>query len=194
MTIGNILTNPSIYNITQNTAAQVGIETGLKTIGRPGFIILDSNIDLQTKKYSAMKELLFQLTCLAVSLGVVIPVFKKGSFSIARKIFKNEAVFKAFKSSSDFKVFHVLLEDQKLEKLAEINKNSNTNYKLEDLNENLAKGAIEVSSICGSILGLSALSPMVSRPFVHPVLNFFCMDKKNDLSVQKEEKKLNTVA
>ena len=101
MTIGNILTNPSIYNITQNTAAQVGIETGLKAIGRPGFIILDNNIDPQTKKYSAMKELLFQLTCLAVSLGVVIPVFKKGSFSIARKIFKDEAVFKAFKSSSD---------------------------------------------------------------------------------------------
>ena len=194
MTIGNILTNPALYNITQNTAAQVGIETGLKAVGRPGFIVLDNNIDPQTKKYSAMKELLFQLTCLAVSLGVVIPVFKKGSFNIARKMFKDEAVFKAFNTSADFKAFHVLSKDEKLEKLAEINKNSNTNYKLEDLNENLAKGAIEVSSIVGSVLGLSALSPMISRPFVRPVLKLFGFDKTDKADNKKESKSLNTVA
>ena len=39
-----ILTNPAIYNITQTTQAQVAIETGLKAVGRPGFILLDKKI------------------------------------------------------------------------------------------------------------------------------------------------------
>ena len=179
MTIGNLLASPSIYAITQNIGAQVGIETGLKAVGRPGFIILDNNIDSQTKKYSAMKELLFQLTCLAVSLGVVIPVFKKGSFRIARKLFKDEAVFKAFKTSDEFKAFRSLKDEpKKIEKLAEINIKNGTKFKLEDINEHLGKGAIEISSIAGSVLGLSALSPMISRPFVRPVLKMLGMDKK----------------
>ena len=178
MTIGNLLASPSIYSITQNIGAQVGIETGLKAVGRPGFIVLDNNIDPQTKKYSAMKELLFQLTCLAVSLGVVIPVFKKGSFGIARKLFKDEAVFKAFKTSDEFKAFRTLTEDKKLEKLAKINQEKGTAFELKDINEHLGKGAIEVSSIAGSVLGLSALSPMISRPFVRPVLRLLGMDKK----------------
>ena len=49
LTIGNIVSSPIIYKITQNSAAQVGIETGLKAVGRPGFIVLDNNIDSQTK-------------------------------------------------------------------------------------------------------------------------------------------------
>ena len=36
--INSILTNPSIYNITQTTQVQVAVETGLKAVGRPGFI------------------------------------------------------------------------------------------------------------------------------------------------------------
>ena len=195
MTIGNILASPSLYAITQNTGAQVGIETGLKAIGRPGFIILDNNIDPQTKKYSAMKELLFQLTCLAISLGVVVPVFKKGSFGIARKLFKDEAVFKAFKNSDEFKAFRSLTQDKKFEKIAEINQSKGTSYKLEDINEHLGKGAIEVSSIAGSVLGLSALSPMISRPFVRPVLKMLGMDKKEGLPTDEEhDDKLKEIA
>lgn len=182
--IGNIVSSPIIYKITQNSAAQVGIETGLKAIGRPGFIILDNNIDSQTKKYSAMKELLFQLTCLVLSLGIVIPVFKKGSFKIARKMFKDEAVFKVFKNSDEFKKFRELSKFKKLEKLAKINKEKGSNYKLEDINENLARGTTEVFSIAGSILGLSALAPIVSRPFVRPVLKMLGInnDKKSEKS------------
>ena len=196
MTIGSIFTSPAVYGVTQNTAAQVGIETGLKAIGRPGFIVLDNNIDSQTKKYSAMKELLFQLTCLVVSLGVVVPVFKKGSFNIGRKLYKDEAVFKAFETWEEFKAYRSLSEEQKLEKLAEINKNSKTDYKPEDINEHLGKGMIEVSSIVGSMLGLSALSPMISRPFVRPVLKLCGFEKgEGQPASEKEEKKsVDTVA
>ena len=73
-----ILTSSTLYNITQTTQAQVGIETSLKAIGRPGFILLDKSIDKNTKKYSSMKEFLYQLTCFTASMLVIIPVFKKG--------------------------------------------------------------------------------------------------------------------
>lgn len=191
--ISNILSSPTIYNITQNTGAQVSIETGLKAIGRPGFILIDNNIDPQTKKYSAMKELLFQLTCLAVSLGVVIPVFKKGSFGIARKLFKDEKVFNAFKTSDEFNGFYKLSKDEKLAKLTEINNKSEEKYTLEDINEHLAKGTIEVSSIAGSVLGLSALSPMISRPFVRPILKALGINNKDD-DKKESNNKLNVQA
>ena len=171
--IPSILTNSTIYNITQTTQAQVAIETGLKAVGRPGFILLDNSIDKNTKKYSSMKEFLYQLTCMALSLGIVIPIFKKGSFGIARKIFKDEAVFQIFKKSDDFNKFRNLTQEQKITKLNEINSSQGKNYNLKDLNENLAKGMIEVTSIAGSILGLSILSPLISRPFIRPILKTF---------------------
>ena len=43
--ISQILSSPALYNVTQATHAQVSIETGLKAIGRPSFILLDKNID-----------------------------------------------------------------------------------------------------------------------------------------------------
>ena len=172
-----ILTNPAIYNITQTTQAQVAIETGLKAVGRPGFILLDNSIDKNTKKYSSMKEFLYQLTCLGVSLGVVIPVFKKGSFAIARKLFKDEAVFQAFKKSDDFNKFRKLTQDEKISKLNEINSATGKNYTFDNINEDLAKGMIEVTSIAGSILGLSILSPLISRPFIRPVLKSLGMSE-----------------
>ena len=183
-TIGNIIANPAIYSITQNTSAQVAIETGLKALGRPGFILLDNNIDSQTKKYSAMKELLFQLTCLVVSLGVVIPVFKKGSFKLARMFAKNEKVFQAFEKSDEFLKFNKLNYEEKLAKLKEINKTKGTDFKIEEINADRANGVINISSIAGSIIGLSALSPIVSRPFVRPVLKMLGIN--NDKEESKE--------
>ena len=190
-----ILTNQTIYNITQTTQAQVAIETGLKAIGRPGFILLDKDIDSNTKKYSSMKELLYQLTCLGLSLGVVIPIFKKGSFAIARKLFKDESVFQAFKKSDDFIKYRKLSTNDKIIKLNEINTAEGKNFKPEDINENLAKGMIEVTSIAGSILGLSILSPLISRPFIRPILKAFGMaENKDDTKKQSEPAKVDVKA
>ena len=47
--ISSVLTSPALYNITQTTQAQIGIEIGLKAVGRPGFILLDKSIDKNTK-------------------------------------------------------------------------------------------------------------------------------------------------
>lgn len=186
--IGNILTNPVIYNITQTTQAQVGIETGLKAIGRPGFIILDNSIDKNTKKYSATKELLYQLTCLVASIAVIIPVFKKSSFAIARKFFKNEPILKAFKNSDEFNQFYKQnSKENRVPKLREIYPNS-SKYTDEQLQDqiHLAKGIIETTSIAGSILGLSIVAPLLSRPLIRPVLRKLGLDEKNNTNTNNQ--------
>lgn len=187
--IPSVLTNTTLYNLAQTTQAQVGIETGLKAVGRPTFILADNNISKNTKKYAATKEFLYQLTCLGLSLGIVIPIFKKGSFAIARKLFKDEAVFKAFKKSDDFNKFRKLSEKQKVDNLKDINKSTGSNFELKDINENLAKGMIDVTSTAGSILALSILSPLISRPFIRPILSIIGLDtpkddKNNDKNVE----------
>lgn len=195
--ISKILTSPAIYNITQTTQAQVGIETSLKAIGRPGFILLDNSIDSNTKKYSATKELLYQLTCLIASMAVVIPVFKKNSFAIAKKLFKNESILKAFKNSDEFNAFYKAnTKENRPAKLREIY----TNKGLKDFSDDqlqehihLAKGIIETTSIAGSILGLSIVSPMLSRPLIRPVLKKLGLDKPQT-DKKDEPAKLNVEA
>ncbi len=193
--IGNILTSPALYEFSKTAQAQVGVATGLKAIGRPGFIILDNKIDPQTKKYSAMKEFLYQATCLAMALFVVAN-FKKHSISIGKHIFKNEQVFKAFKNYGDFANYIKLSDTEKAEKLAQINKTAKAaaekagkiheEFKIENINEDLAKGMKEVSSIAGSMLGLSIAAPLISRPFIRPVLK--ALGINNEKPQNKEEK------
>ena len=188
--ISQILSSPALYNVTQATHAQVSIETGLKAIGRPSFILLDKNIDQETKKYSAMKELLYQLTCMVVSLLVVIPLFKKGSFAAARKMFKDEKVFKVFEKSDEFNKYFKLSKPEKDAKLLEMGEKLGETIKPDDINEHLAKGVIETSSILGSIMGLSILSPILARAIVRPTLKALGLRK----DAPEEDKKLDVKA
>ena len=86
--ITNFLTNPSLSNIAQSTTMSVSIETSMKAIGRPSFILMDKELDKSTKNYAAMKELLYQVTCLGIYMALVIPVFKNGAFKIAKNVLK----------------------------------------------------------------------------------------------------------
>ena len=83
--------------MTQNTVTQITTETCLKAVGRPAFILADKKIDPQTKKFSATKEFLYQLTCLGIYLSIIIPVCRKSAFKAAKKLFKDDKVFQAFK-------------------------------------------------------------------------------------------------
>ena len=56
--ISKAITNPTLVDIAQNTNASVTSETVLKSVGRPGFILIDKDIDPATKKYAAAKEFL----------------------------------------------------------------------------------------------------------------------------------------
>ena len=82
--IQNIISNPTFFNMTQGTATQMGIKTSLNAVARPGFILLDKNIDPHTKKFSASKEFLYQALSIAMYLGVIIPVFKHGTYALAK--------------------------------------------------------------------------------------------------------------
>ena len=55
--IGKILTSNSLNNITSSTNSQVMLETTLKAIGRPGFILIDNEINEDTKRYIKLPAL-----------------------------------------------------------------------------------------------------------------------------------------
>ena len=82
--ITNFLTSSTLSNIAQSTTASVSIETGMKAVGRPSFILADKKLDNNTKKYAATKEFLYQATCLATYMAIIIPIFKKGAFKLAK--------------------------------------------------------------------------------------------------------------
>lgn len=187
--IQNIISNPTLFNMTQSTATQVTTETCLKAAGRPGFILLDKNIDDKTKKFSATKEFLYQMTCLGIYLALIIPVFKNGAFTIARKFYKNEPVLKAFKTPDEFMHFHKMDEAAKAAKLKEINSTITTGDKFtkENINENFAKGIIEGSSIIGSVTGLALIAPVVSHPFIRPILKVLGMENKEKNTPQQQQ-------
>ncbi len=122
MGIQNIISNPTFYNMTQGTATQMGIKTGLNSVARPGFILMDGDINPHTKKFSASKEFLYQAISLAMYLGIIIPVFQKGAYSLAQKHFKDSAVLKAFNNPEQFKAFKKLTDSEKIQRLAELSK------------------------------------------------------------------------
>jgi len=201
--ITNILTNQSLVNLSQNTAARVSIETGLKAAGRPSFILIDKDLDKETKKYAATKELLYQLICLGVYLAIIPTLFKKGSFTLAKNhMYKNNPNFTKFKNTNEFLNFHKLASMDKSERLSELGKNkvlkklNNREDLIAELknNENpanqyyLQKGVIEGGSFVGSILGLALLAPEVSHKLIHPLMRMLGLEKKEEAETTKEVK------
>lgn len=176
--IQNIITNPTLYNMTQSTVTQVTTETTLKAVGRPSFILADKQIDPQTKKFSATKEFLYQLTCLGIYLSL-IHQFKRASFSIGRTLFKDESVFKAFKHPGEFMEYYKMDNPSRVKKLQEINqKSADKQFKEEEINIHLGKGIIESCSMIGTVVGLAILAPIVSHPLIHPILKALKLDKQ----------------
>ena len=97
--IANAFSSTAFLTVVQNTAARVGIETTLKSVGRPAFILADKDIDAETKKYAATKEFAYQAICLGVYLALIPPIFKRGSFWLGKKAFgATHPEFNKFKS------------------------------------------------------------------------------------------------
>lgn len=167
--------------MTQSTVTQVTAETCLKVVGRPSFILADNKIDPQTKKFSATKEFLYQLLCLGIYLSLIIPVCKKSAFKLAKKIYKDEPVFKAFDTSKEFSKFFKMNEQERAAKLDEINSKVTNGDKFtkENMNVDFAKGVTEVGSMFGSVAGLAILAPIVSHPLIHPIMKVLGLTDKN---------------
>ena len=188
--VQNLITNPTLYNMTQNTVTQITTETCLKAVGRPAFILADQKIDPQTKKFSATKEFLYQLTCLGIYLSIIIPVCRKSAFKAAKKLFKDEKVFQAFKSTKEFSNFYKMNENERIAKLAELNKNraDGDKFTKENINTALAKGSIELGSMFGSVTGLAIIAPIVSHPLIHPIMKKFGITENKQTEEKKPQK------
>ena len=213
--ITRLLTSNSLNNITSNTNSQVIMETTLKAIGRPGFILIDNDIDDNTKKYAAAKEFLYQATCLLVYIALVVPVFKKGTFKIAQKLFKPEEIGK-FSNSKQYAHYLKLCDttlnnrqktlEKEIKGVYKTDKDGNKVHKLveddydplivkELKKENpdkfpILKGAVEFGNIVGSVFGLAIFAPQVSHLFIHPALNALGFEKHKN-PPQTEEPKQN---
>ena len=198
--IANVITNPTLVNVAQNTTSSISCETTLKAIGRPGFILVDKDIDPATKKYAAAKEFLYQTTCLAIYLTLLAPFVKKGAFNIAKKyIYKGENGFNKFKDANEYLFYRKIADKTPQNRASSLSKDHSI-YKLEHdgLKDELLnkekpelfphiKGAIEIGNTIGSVLGLAIVAPQLSHTFIHPALKLIGVEKK-------DEKKLDTKA
>lgn len=204
--VKNFITSSQLSSIAQNTTQSVATETTLKSIGRPGFILIDKDINSDTKQYAAAKEFLYQATCLAVYMALIVPVFKKGGFQIAKKhIFKNTQGFEHFKDVKEYMYYRKLADNPSVKnRMSTLNKeklidntsirdkyNTTLQKELEKQNPDkfvYVKGAVELSNIIGSVLGLAILAPQVSHAFIHPALKLLGLEHKKDKSPQNDTK------
>lgn len=203
--ISKAITNPTLVNVAQNSDASVICKTTVNAIGRPGFILIDSNIDSNTKRFAATKEFLYQATCLAVYMSVIVPIFKKGGFKFAKeKIFKNTEGFENFKSFKEYMHYRKLANNVNVHnRLQTLNKDIlRKNCKVKDMyNSTLlaelqkevpnkfdsVKGAVDLSNIVGSVVGLAMVAPIVSQALIHPVLRFVGLEKDEKRNVKTKE-------
>ena len=189
--ISRVITNPYLVNIAQSSDASVATKTTVNSVGRPGFILIDKNIDLETKKFAATKEFLYQATSLLVYMALIVPIFKNGAFKIAKKyLYKGEQGFSKFKSAKEYLDYRKFAEKTKNDRIQSLGKDHSVDkFKHDNLREalinevtpekyNNIKGAIEVGNIVGSIVGLSVLAPNVSQILIRPVLKVLGLDKK----------------
>lgn len=192
--ITSALASSGLTNLVQSTSSSVATETVLKSIGRPGFILIDNDISPDTKKYAAAKEFLYQATCLVIYMALVVPVFKKGAFKYAKNhLFKNmpDAGFDKFKDLKTYALYRKLSEKTMEDRQHILNVNKlqdrfspsiRTELLTKDDPEKFSKikGSIELGSLIGSVLGLAILAPQVSHAFIHPALRFLGLEKPKE--------------
>lgn len=185
--VANILTNPAFANFAMNTKYTVTTESIFKATGRPAAIMLDKNVDLDTRKYAATKEGLYQLLCLGIYLTMIPLVFKKYGFKIAQKILKNDKDLPKFKDADEYLTYAKLASRKKSERndeklLSKIsddlkaNEEDKLSLKQRLLSEDkppefpVAKGAIELSNLVGTVIGLAWIASELSNHILHPIM------------------------
>lgn len=207
--IASFLTNPALAEVAQSTTASVSLETGMKAVGRPAFILADGKLAKETKRYASMKEFLYQVTCLGIYMAVVIPIFKNGAFKLAKKSFKNDkAAFDLFKNATEYLDYLKLAKMEKSERVAamakkgdklKLSENLRNILSTEDKPEkhSIIKGAIELGNIVGCVIGLAIVAPKASHYIVHPALKFMGLEKPIPRNLPQQptaDKSLDVVA
>lgn len=212
----NFITSNTFQSIAQNTDACVKIETALKAAGRPAFTLIDKNTDKETRKYSAAKELLYQLLCFGIYVAVIPPIFKTGGLKVFQKLLKREQL-PAFKNAKEmlsyYHLAHLPLEERQGSKLwkhlreelldPKTGKSLKNDYLLKMDKDSITqagkmfkplKGAIELSSIVGSVAGLTILAPEISHLILHPIMKVLGMEphkKEAEPKTEQDTKQLD---
>jgi hypothetical protein len=177
--IANTLSSKKFTYATKGIMGAVVGTTLLKAVGRPAVTLADKNSDPETKKYAATKEFLYQLLCLGMTFAMVIPI-QKGCFHATKKFMQG---CKELENIKKFKHFEIVAKDideytPEAKKLL-----GTTNTGMKDPNTkkqfNLVKGAIELGSFVGSIVGLTIIAPWLSHGILHPIMKAIGMEGKD---------------
>lgn len=205
--VANILLNPQFVNFANNTKYTVTTESFFKATGRPAAIMLDKKVDIDTRKYAATKEGLYQTLCVAIYLTMIPFIFQKYGFKFAQKFMKGDKDFPVFKDAKEFLNY---------EKLAKMDLHERSGHKLlakisdtlkandDDtltLKEHLLKdekppkfpfpkGVIELSNLVGTVIGLAWIASELSNHILHPIMDVlgFKQDAKNNKKVDNVSK------
>ncbi len=186
------LVNSERFNeIAEHTIIAVSVETTLKALARPTFTYLDKKADKESKKYSAAKEFLYQAICLSLYLSILPTIKKHGYNFIKNRVIKKNSstkdIFNGFEKAKQ------AIEAAKQSKNKEKIKELTTKFK-DDVKGKykLAKGAIELSSIIGSVLTLTIFAPQVSHFIIHPLMKTLGLEKKPEASSKPQANQINT--
>ena len=208
MPVKRFMSNTKTAEFVENTFYAVSVETALKMVGRPTFIMLDKEADSpEKKKYAAVKEMLYQGLCLFL-YGVFMTPVKSFIYNKLSKFLsknpKNKVHIDHFNRMQDN--LHELEEENRLmiksardkfhkkelkkeayDKILKLKESFETRVlKIEDsihspkYDLRLGKGAKELSAIIGSILMLTIVAPQVSHVLIHPIMNALGFEKKPD--------------
>ena len=197
--VANILLNPKFVNFANNTKYTVSTESIFKATGRPAAIMMDKNVDEDTRKYAATKEGLYQMLCLGIYLTMIPFIFQRYGFKIAQHILKGDKALPAFKNEHEYlnyaKIAKMKLEERKKSKLLSkiSNKLKSDNGDKFTLKEHLlndekppefpaAKGAIELSNLTGTVIGLAWIASELSNHILHPLMRVLGFEKTKELN------------
>ncbi len=195
--IASIVTNPSLIQFAQNTKACITTESLFKATGRPAFIMMDKHVNNETRKYAAIKEGLYQLLCLGIYLTLISIIFKKYGFKLAQKIMKKEKILPDFKNVEEYEAYYKLANMKKekraasplLHKLSnKLKENDNDTFTIKqklltEENPKLyehGKGAIEFTSLAGSVIGLALIASQISNLAIHPIMKSIGLERTKE--------------
>ena len=209
MPVKRFMSSTKTAEFVENTMYAVGIETALKMVGRPTFIMMDKEADSpEKKKYAAVKEMLYQGLCLGLYLSLMKPVkqffYDRISKSLMSKNPENKVHIDHFnkmqdnlheleeenramiKSAKD-KFHKKELKKEAYDKIVKLKESFESRVlKIEDgihspkYDLRLGKGAKELSAIIGAILMLTIVAPQVSHFLIHPIMTALGFEKKPD--------------
>lgn len=207
----NALSNPNFATkFAKNTAITVYFMTAVKAGVRPAFIMADKKNDKETKKYTAAKEVLYQVLCIIMA-AALMPIFERGGLALAeRNLSKLGKGLEGIKKISDLGEFKELADLKGIDRLKKVGKFrkaylskafneefiskvqaakdkkgvnlTEEDFKILRANQvmHFVNGGVETGSFIASILGLTILAPMISHEILHPILHAVGLGKKHD--------------